>query len=86
MNLTAEQIEYIIREVMRRLAELGVTGATTTRPSSELALADRLVTLRSVEGKLTNITKVTVGSRAVVTPAVRDLLREKKIEFARRSA
>lgn len=85
MNVTAEQIEYIIREVMRRLAELGVTGATTT-PSSELALADRLVTLRDLEGKLTNVKRVTVAKQTVVTPAVRDLLREKKIEFVRRSA
>lgn len=85
MNLTAEQIEYIIREVMRRLAELGVTSATTTT-GSELALADRVVTLSGLEGRLTNVTRVTVAKQAVVTPSVRDLLKLKKIEFVRRSA
>lgn len=85
MNLTAEQIEYIIREVMRRLAELGVTSATTTT-GSELALADRVVTLSELEGRLTNVTRVTVAKQAVVTPSVRDLLKLKKIEFVRRSA
>lgn len=83
MTLTAEQLEYIIREVMRRLAELGVGKPATS--VSELALAGRLVTLRDLEGKLTNVTKVTVTKQTVVTPAVRDLLREKKIELLRRA-
>ncbi len=83
MNLTAEQLEYIIREVMKRLVEMNVTAPATG--GGELVLAERLVTLRDLEGRLTGITKLSVGERTVVTPAVRDLLRQKKIEFVRRT-
>lgn len=83
MNMTAEQIEYVVREVMRRLAEADAGRPAAT--GNELALAHRVVTLRDLEGKLAGVTKVSVGAKAIVTPSARDLLREKKIEFVRRS-
>ena len=83
MNLTAEQIEYIIREVVRRLTEMNAVVPATA--GAELVLAERLVTVRDIEARLTGIAKVSVGSRTVVTPSVRDLLRQKKIELVRRS-
>jgi hypothetical protein len=83
MNLTAEQIEYIIREVVRRLTEMNAASPVT--PGVELVLAERLVTLRDIEKRLTGIAKVSIGLRTVVTPSVRDLLRQKKIELVRRT-
>jgi hypothetical protein len=83
MNLTAEQIEYIIREVVRRLTEMNQATPATT--GVELVLAERLVTLRDIEKRLTGIAKVSIGLRTVVTPSVRDLLRQKKIELVRRT-
>lgn len=83
MNVTPEQIEQIIREVLSRLAAASASGRATAAPA-ELALSDRLVTLRDVESRLAGIARVSVGPRTVVTPSVRDLLRQKKIEFVRR--
>ncbi len=82
MNLTAVQIEYIIREVVRRLTEMNQATPATT--GVELVLAERLVTLRDIEKRLAGIAKVSVGLRTVVTPSVRDLLRQKKIQLVRR--
>lgn len=83
MNLTPEQIEQIIREVLSRLVAASSGGPSTT-PAAELALSERLVTLRDVEGRLAGVARLSVGPRTVVTPSVRDLLRQKKIEFVRR--
>lgn len=81
MNVTPELIEQIIREVLSRLMSADALTRTTT--NSELMLAERLVTLRDIEDRLTGVTKLTVGFRTVVTPSVRDLLRQKKIELVR---
>ena len=83
MNLTPEQIEQIIREVLSRLVAAS-SGGPSTAPPAELALSERLVTLRDVEGRLAGVARLSVGPRTVVTPSVRDLLRQKKIEFVRR--
>jgi hypothetical protein len=82
MNVTPEVIEQIIREVLSRLAAIDAAGRTTA--ASELALTERLITLRDIEHRLSGVSKLTVGVKAVVTPSVRDLLRQKKIELVRR--
>ena len=83
MTFNEEQVEWIVAEVMRRLGV--VSGSTAPKPSGggELLLSDRVVTMRLVEGRLANISRVVVKSRAVVTPAVIDELKHKKIELAR---
>ena len=50
---------------------------------SELQLSERLITLQSLKGRLEGVTKVVVGDRAVVTPAVKDELKQRGITWAR---
>jgi len=82
MTFTEQQIEWIVMEVLRRL---GVTGNGNGQPrtpsGSELRLSDTVITLRSIEGRLSGVTKVTVSLRAVVTPAVKDELKQRKVEL-----
>jgi hypothetical protein len=51
--------------------------------SGELVFSNRLVTMAEIAGRLDGIRRVTVDPRAVVTPAVRDLLRQRNIELSR---
>lgn len=85
-------IERIVREVMRRLEvpqPAGDGAGTETRPqqpepkpdNSKLRLSGRVVTLASLDGRLAGVRQVIVAKGAVVTPAVRDELRKKKIKL-----
>lgn len=94
MNVTADEIERIVRDVMSRLAgerppapkvesEAKVAAA---KPANELVLEARVISLAEVQGRLAGMARVSVAERAIVTPAVRDLLREKKVPLVRRAA
>jgi hypothetical protein len=80
MIYTPEQVEAIVLEVIRRL---GLLGLPQQSPASELSLTERVVTLRSVEGRLAGVRRLVVARRAVVTPAVKDELKQRKIELVR---
>ena len=80
MRLADAEIERIVREVIRRLTSAGVQVDTAT---STLKIDKRLVTLATIEGQLEGIQKLVVMPKAVVTPSVRDELRDKKIELVR---
>lgn len=80
MRITDEEIERIVREVIRRLMSAGVRIEKT---DSTLKLESRLVTLATIEGQLEGIQQLVVLQKAVVTPSVRDELRDKKIELVR---
>jgi hypothetical protein len=88
MTFTEEQVAAIVVEVIRRLGLLDgrPKAAVGERSSStaELLVTDKVVTIRSLEGRLSNVSQLIVGQRAVVTPAVRDELRTRKIELIRR--
>jgi hypothetical protein len=75
MTLTKEQIDWIVAEVIRRLELVH----TTT--NSDLRIAERVVTLRTIEKQLSGVKRVVVPQRSVVTPAVKDELRARKIEL-----
>lgn len=94
MTLTAEQIDWIVQEVVRRLKALdgqaavsersaavagGERSSTTAAQANELKLSERVITMRSLEGRLANVSRVVVQPRAVVTPAVKDELKARKI-------
>ena len=88
MKEDSEFVERIVREVMRRLLAGGHTvaprsNASETAVQQELNLPDRIVTLATLKGKLDGIGQVTVARRAVVTPSVRDELKQRKIELKR---
>lgn len=89
MQLSTIDIEQIIRVVMERLAAAGdlmegvAQMAEPAGQSTELVLQDRVVTTHLVEAQLGGKRTLRVGRRAVVTPAVLDLLRANKIELIR---
>lgn len=99
MTVSADEIERIVRDVMSRLAGERPAAAKeaetpkqveTPKPAvpavNELVLEAKVVTLAEVQGRLVGIKQLNVTERAVVTPAVRDLLREKKVGLVRRAA
>ncbi len=92
MQPTPSDIEQIIRVVMQRLAVAGdlMSGigaiADNEDLDGELVLRDRVITLSTLEGKLSGKKKVRVHPRAVVTPAVTDELRRFKVELVRDNA
>jgi len=83
----SELVEYIVREVIRRLAADGRyrLHASSQPPvrSQELNLTDRLVTLATLHGKLDGVTQITTARNSVITPAVRDELKNRKIVLKR---
>ncbi|MAT71378.1 MAG: hypothetical protein CMJ58_17865 [Planctomycetaceae bacterium] len=84
MTLPPEQIDWIVREVIRRLQQQGVSlGEQPTAAGNELALSERVVTTATLERSLGGVALVRVAKGAVVTPAARDLLRENNIDLVR---
>jgi len=81
MTFTEQQVEWIVMEVLRRLGVAGDARQSTAQNGSELKLNDRVVTLRSIEGRLSGVTRLLVQPRAIVTPAVKDELKQRKIEL-----
>jgi hypothetical protein len=98
-TLDAQFVDRIVREVVRRIAEQSapadvpphVPASTTERvaeptslPSDTLVMDDRLITLAKVQDRLAGIEQVILRGDAVVTPSVRDLLRDKKVRIEHR--
>ena len=82
MKFSEEQVEWIVLEVLRRLEALRVPGdARSSSPAAELTVTDRVVTMRSIDGKLNGVSRLRVQPRAVITPAVKDELKKRKIEL-----
>ena len=88
MNTDINQIDRIVREVLRRLDQkpasqttLPNATPTDTGPSSTLRIDDRLITAGALNGRLHGIRRVEVRRDAIVTPLVKDLLKEKQIDL-----
>ena len=95
MNLTATQIEDIVRVVVQRL-RVGIAAppvpatpvfqqlANIIQPAAgEIQVSDRVVTLESLKDILVDAQAIVVHPRAVVTPAVVDELRKRNIRLVR---
>lgn len=82
MKLSQAQLEWIVREVVRRLQSANENAATDA-VASRLTLSERLVTTETLRDKLDGVQQVDTVPGAVVTPAVVDLLREKQITLVR---
>jgi hypothetical protein len=84
MTFSEEQVEWIVVEVLRRLgvaeAERKSIPVVGVR---DLLLVERVITLRTIEGRLAGVSRVVIQPRAVVTPAVTDELKQRKIEMVR---
>lgn len=90
MNLTETEIDRIVAEVVRRLRAMMAgssksvsTSRETTSGANELKLSEKVITLQSLKGRLDGIAKVIVTDRAIVTPAVKDELKDRKIAWER---
>ena len=70
-------VEYIIREVIRRL--LAMANDTARDEGGTVKLNDRLVTMATLDGRLVNAKRLIVAKKAVVTPLVKDELNKRKI-------
>ena len=93
MDLSAQDIERIVSEVVRRLRQAGVevqsaeesvsASDTAEAGSTTCTVTDHVISLESIQDRLDNLQHLVVGARAVVTPAVRDALRERNITLER---
>ena len=80
----ADWVETIVAEVMRRLLAQGI-GVTTAEDAreSELEIDTRVICLAPLSGRLEGICRLVVKADAVVTPSVRDELRDRNVELVR---
>jgi len=80
-----EFFELVVREVIRRLRDQGlIVQGTVPAAADELNLPERLITRATLHGRLAGIGRVVVSLKAIVTPSVRDELKEQAIELVRR--
>ena len=70
-------VEFIVREVIRRLTAAG--GEVARDDGSAVKLTERLVTMATLDGRLANATRLIVAKKAIVTPLVKDELNKRKI-------
>jgi hypothetical protein len=85
MTYTEQDVERIVLEVIRRL---GLIDTNPTRQrgvadAADLKLTEKVITTRTIAGKLTGITRLVVQPRAVITPAVLDELKQRDIDLVR---
>lgn len=93
MRLDQDQLEWIVREVIRRLqaghAARGIAASqappTATGGAAEFTISDNVVTTAKLEGRLQGVRRLRVAAAAVVTPAVKDMLKDRNVELVRGS-
>ena len=88
MNINPQTIDAIVQRVLRELRSSKEQPAPTPVQTAKatphcLSLDDAVITVASLQDRLSGIQTIRVRNRAVVTPSVADLLREKKIELHR---
>jgi hypothetical protein len=83
MTFTQEQVETIVLEVIRRLGLLDQTPASS---SADLRLGERVITMNTIKGKLAGKSRLVVNSRTIVTPSVKDELKQRNIELVRQNS
>ena len=97
MNASTEQIERIVREVLQRLNGQAGTTATVKDEASQsategseakqdglLQIDKRVICLADVDGHVGGAKQLIVSQGAVITPAVRDLLRQSGVQLTYR--
>ena len=83
MTLSQEQLEWIVSEVVRRLRAEVDNSAVSLDTTRALRITERLVTLETMRGRLRGVDRVQIGPRAIMTPAVIDLLKENQVQLVR---
>lgn len=94
MNVSAAEIERLVREALSRLSA-AAPAESSSKPEGvkltpahavdALEVAAQVVTLAEIDGRLSGKRLLVVSPRAVVTPAVRDALRQRNIVLERRT-
>jgi hypothetical protein len=86
MSVGENEIERIVREVLAQMAPASSPAASRSgSPESArgaLSLTNRVVTVAELDGRLEGVRTVIVPPRAVITPAARDLLRQRGVTVA----
>lgn len=83
MTLTQEQLEWIVSEVVRRLKTAAAEQPAVVGNSDIVQLEERLITLETLRGRLDGVRRLAVASKAIITPAAVDRLKEMQIEVLR---
>jgi hypothetical protein len=88
--LDSKLIDAIVREVVARVAaQRAVSKPSVERQSvgdsaaGQLVLAPALISLATLADRLSGVERLVVGTKTVITPAARDLLRQHKITISR---
>ena len=81
MSPSATEIETIVRRVLSTLTLVGAQSAAGM--ASRLSLSDRVVSLQSLQNRLSGIQVLEIANSTVLTPAARDYCRELKVEVQR---
>ena len=79
-------VENIVREVLARLNHSPAAAPADELVAGELSIEGKIVAIEQLQGKLAGIRQVSVPRGAIVTPAARDLLKEKNVQLAWRVA
>jgi hypothetical protein len=86
MTISADQLEWIVAEVVKRLrAETACGCQSNAKPQTAgvMELTERVVTTSTLRNRLEGIASVRVSRRAIVTPAAVDELRERGVTLQR---
>ncbi|MDP6444601.1 MAG: hypothetical protein QGG36_26695 [Pirellulaceae bacterium] len=75
-------LDAIVQEVVRRLVERSPADSPGDC-EAELLVADRVISLATLENRLQGVQRVRIDAVAVVTPAARDELAQRKIQLLR---
>lgn len=87
MNVTQEQLEWIVSEVVRRLRAMEPCAchkhSDEKQTPNRLGLTEKVITTETLNNRLDGVHQLEVPQRSVVTPAAVDLLKDHKIELIR---
>lgn len=86
MNLSEHDIQRIVAEVVRRLTAMQNSTPPAHNQATDkttIQIEDKLITLASLRGRLQHAQTLSVPPRALVTPAVRDELKQRGVRLVR---
>ena len=91
MKEETSQLEALVRDIVRRhladrdVAPFAPVVAKSVEVKPSLSVAARVVSLAELNGRLEGVAHVVVPAGAVITPAARDLLRERRVAVTYRT-
>ncbi|MEQ1826657.1 MAG: hypothetical protein ABL921_11960 [Pirellula sp.] len=89
MTINAAEIETIVRRVLSTLSTIDASALGSpasdgnSKSTGYLQVADRVVSVEALRGRLAGIQVLEILPTAVLTPAASDLCRERKIQIVR---